>query len=202
MDIDFKKSVSSFKAAGKGLMSKNQYMAIAELLADLAPCNFLVFGLGDDSYLWQEINSGGTNVFLEDSQEWIEKFDGSNLDIRKVEYTTEIKNVNSIAFNEELLSLELPEDIRSQKWDIILVDAPLGHGPPNPSSPWAKTPARPFKGPGRMSSIFEASRLIKDGGYVVIDDLSRHVESAYASKFFGQEKVVSIIENKVGIFKA
>ena len=193
--------VKFFKAQNKGLMSEAQYIEIAKLLSKLAPCNFLVFGLGDDSYLWQEINSEGTNIFLEDDADWIDKFKESILDIRKVTYTTQIKDVNDIQFNTDLLALNLDDDIRKINWDLILVDAPLGHGPPNPKSPWKNTQGRPFKGPGRMSSIFEASRLIGDSGYIIVDDLSRQVEAIYAGKFIGQEKMINVIENKVGIFK-
>jgi hypothetical protein len=193
--------VKFFKAQNKGLMSEIQYIEIAKLLTELSPCNFLVFGLGEDSYLWQDINSEGTNVFLEDDTDWIDKFKESTLDIRKVTYTTQIKDVNDIQFNTDLLTLNLDDDLRKTNWDLILVDAPLGHGPPNPNSPWKNTPGRPFKGPGRMSSIFEASRLIGNSGYIIVDDLSRHVEAIYASQFIGQEKMINLVENKVGIFK-
>jgi uncharacterized protein (TIGR01627 family) len=193
--------VKEFKSQGKGLMTSQQYEAIAKLLVSMSPCNFLVFGLGDDSYLWQDINSEGKNVFLENDEQWMQKFSKSSLDIRKVEYTTKIKDVNIIQFDENLLKLDLEEDIRSTDWDLILVDAPLGHGPPNPNSPWKNTPGRPFKGPGRMSSIYEASKLIGESGYIIVDDLSRHVEAVYAGHFIGQDKMINLIENKVGIFK-
>jgi len=190
-----------FKAAGLGLMSKAQYEEVGKLLLSLAPCNFLVFGLGDDSHLWHEVNSEGKNIFLEDDSEWISRFEDSGLDIRKVNYKTQIKDVNEIGFDEKILSLDLPEDIRETEWDLILVDAPLGHGPPTPGSPWENTPGRPFKGPGRMSSIYEASRLVKKNGHVVVDDMSRHVEFLYSMNFLGQKNLKTLVENKVGIFQ-
>ena len=198
---DLIEKIRLFKSAGLGLMSKTQYEEVGKLLLSLSPCNFLVFGLGDDSYLWQEVNPDGKNVFLEDSSEWISKFENSGLDIREIKYTTKIKNVNEIGFKKELLEINLPEDIRQTSWDLILVDAPLGHGPPTPNSPWSNTPGRPFKGPGRMSSIYEASRLIKPGGHVVVDDMGRHVEFAYSMNFLGEKNLEKLVENKVGIFQ-
>ena len=193
--------ISLFKSAGLGLMSKVQYEEVGKLLLDLSPCNFLVFGLGDDSHLWQEINSEGKNVFLEDDSDWMLKFKDSGLDIRKIDYKTEIKNVNEIGFDENLLQIDLPKDIRETSWDLILVDATLGHGPPAPGSPWENTPGRPFKGPGRMSSIYESSRLIKKGGHVIVDDMGRHVEALYSLRYLGKENLKMLIENKVGIFQ-
>ena len=193
--------ISLFKSAGLGLMSKVQYEEVGKLLLSLSPCNFLVFGLGDDSHLWQEVNSDGKNIFLEDDADWISRFEDSGLDIRKVNYKTQIKDVNEIGFDEKILSLDLPEDIRETEWDLILVDAPLGHGPPTPGSPWENTPGRPFKGPGRMSSIYEASRLVKKNGHVIVDDMGRHVEFLYSMNFLGQKNLKLLIESKVGIFQ-
>ena len=41
--------------------------------------------------------------------------------------------------------MELPNDVTGVEWDVIFVDGPLGHNPP-----------RPYKGPGRMKSIYAA----------------------------------------------
>ena len=86
--------------------------------------------------------------------------------------------------------MPLSDEVLNYKYDFIIVDAPLGHQPP-----------RPLKGPGRMSSIFMASKLIKKNGIAVIDDMGRPIERQYAFHFFGQENLIKFIENKVGIFK-
>ena len=199
--MNTKERIQKFKSEGKGLMTKYQYEAIGNLLEELSPCKFLVFGLGEDSFLWSEINAGGRTVFLEDDIEWSEKFQSSNLEIHNVKYTTEISKFNEIKFDKERLRISFPETIDDIKWDLILVDAPLGHGPPNPDSPWKNTPGRPFKGPGRMSSIFEASTRVKKDGFVIVDDLSRKVEAMYSDHFLGKENLKQLIENKVGIYQ-
>ena len=61
-----------------GLMSQAQYLKIIEILLQKAPCKLLVFGLGNDSYLWNKINKDGTSYFIEDNQDWIKKFNGLN----------------------------------------------------------------------------------------------------------------------------
>ncbi len=194
--MNYVEIIKKFKSEGKGLMSENQYLHLGGLLDTMKPCNFLVFGLGEDSFLWSQINLGGKCVFLEDSLEWIEKFKNSGLDIRSVVYNTHVSDFENLINNEERLRLDLPDDVKNTAWDLILVDAPLGHGPINPSL--GRGSGRPFKGPGRMSSIYEASRLISKNGVVVIDDLGRLAESTYAVKYFGNEAIV--IENKLGIF--
>ena len=57
-------------------------------------CNLLIFGLGNDAPFWRDANPRGTTVFLEDSQEWIDKMarqHGKSLTVHKVEYTTKMK---------------------------------------------------------------------------------------------------------------
>lgn len=195
--MNYVEKIKKFKVENKGLMSENQYLHVGQLLDRMKPCNFLIFGLGEDSFLWNNINSGGKCVFLEDDLEWIEKFKSSILDIRPVAYNTHVSDFESLINNEERLRLDLPDDVKRTAWDLILVDAPLGHGPINPSL--GRGSGRPFKGPGRMSSIYEASRLISRNGVVVIDDLGRLAESIYAINYFGNE-ALEIVENKLGFF--
>jgi hypothetical protein len=89
------------------------------------------------------------------------------------------------------LNIKLPDKVEKVKWDMIIVDAPLGHGPPG----------RPYKGPGRMQSIFKAHNLLKEGGICVVDDMKRLVEQKYALHYFGHDSIMNVIEGKVAIFK-
>jgi len=187
--MGFVEKIDEFKKSGKGLMSFTQYFHVGEVVNILSPCNMLVFGLGDDSYLWDEINAGGRTAFLEDNESWIENF-SNNIEIHSVEYHTKVEDYETIGFDETLLKIELPDTIRETDWDIIFIDGPLGHNPP-----------RPFKGPGRMSSIYEASRLLKSGGIAIVDDIGRVVEDKYAFHYFGGEQLWKIVEKKVGFFK-
>ena len=177
------------KKNGDGLMPTSQYLGIAKYLADVAPCNLLVFGLGGDSRLWDFMNKGANTCFLEDDQEWIEKM-GKGLNVFSVEYKTKVEEWESTSYDDPILNLDLSPQLRSINWDFIIVDAPLGHQPP-----------RPFNGPGRMSSIFESHRLIRDGGIVVIDDMGRECEKTSSYHYFGKNNLVELIENKVGVFK-
>ena len=188
--MDFVNLIEEMKAAGKGLMSKKQYINVGHVLNTLAPCNFLIFGLGEDAYIWEEINKEGRTVFLEDDKEWISKFDDKGLEIYSVEYDTRAEDHMNIGFDIEKLKMKLPEEIINIEWDVIFVDGPLGHNPP-----------RPYKGPGRMKSIYAAHRLLREGGICIIDDYGREIESKYANHFFGTKNLCNVVENKVGFFK-
>jgi len=187
--FNYKKYIRVMKNNNKGLMSKKQYLRIANELSDVSPCNLLVFGLGDDSYLWSKINLNGNTIFLEDDKNWIKTVNDGSLNVQLVEYKTNVADYKKIGFNEKNLKIDLPKNITSVKYDFIIVDAPLGHQPP-----------RPYKGPGRMSSIFMASKLLKNGGVVVVDDMGRPIEREYAYHYFGKNNLKMLIENKVGIF--
>tara|TARA_R110000824_G_scaffold164077_6_gene340112 strand:- start:3333 stop:3923 length:591 start_codon:yes stop_codon:yes gene_type:complete len=186
----FAKTIQKFKDEGKGLMSLNQYLYSAITVKILAPCNFLIFGLGEDSPLWEDFNKGGRTVFLEDDKEWIKQFEDRGLEIYDVTYSTKIEDHEKIGFDPEKLKMDLPDTISETKWDLVLVDAPLGHSPP-----------RPYKGPGRMQSIYTAYNLLEDGGICIVDDMKREVETKYALHYFGAVNLIMTVEDKVAIFK-
>ena len=131
-------------------MSFKQYWILAKHIEKYAPCKLLVFGLGYDSLLWDSLNKRGKTLFLEDNNEWIKNFSNSNLLIKEVKYKTKIQDYKKYGFNDKVLMLDLEEEIYSENWDMIIVDAPLGHQPP-----------RKWSGPGRMSSLFSAKILSK-----------------------------------------
>lgn len=188
--MKFANLIHEMKDRGQGLMSIGQYINSAMFVDILSPCNFLVFGLGEDAEVWKEINQGGRTVFLEDDKDWIEKFSQKDLEIYHVTYDTQAKDFKEIGFDPEKLTMDIPDQVKDTNWDIIFVDGPLGHNPP-----------RPFKGPGRMKSIYNAHQLLKEGGICIVDDMGREIERSYSSYFFGEENIYHIIENKVGIFK-
>ena len=188
--FDYNIFIKNMKKQKKGLMSKKQYLRIAKKLSEVSPCNLLVFGLGDDSYLWSKINNKGKTIFLEDSKEWIASINDGTLDVEHIVYQTSVENQKEIGFIPEKLELSIPNRVSDLTYDFIIVDAPLGHQPP-----------RPFKGPGRMSSIYMAFKLLKKGGVVVIDDMGRPIEKKYAFHYFKEENLIDFIEKKVGIFQ-
>ncbi len=75
--------------------------------------------------------------------------------------------------------MDLDNEIRSTRWDVILVDAPRGFDD---------------ECPGRMKSIYEASRLIKSGGHVFVHDCERVVEREYTDKYFLEGNLVEEVE--------
>ena len=125
-------------------------------------------------------------LFLEDDKDWIKKFAGKNLEIYDVVYNTKSEDHEKIGFNIELLKMNLPEQVRNTTWDTIFVDGPLGHNPP-----------RPYKGPGRMKSIYAAYSLLRNGGTCIIDDIGRLIESKYAFHFLEKINMRDLIEDKV-----
>jgi len=105
---------------------------VATAIVQFRPCRLLVFGAGNDSSMWQQLNEGGTTVFLEHNPEWIVKIRGSDasLDIRPVQYATRITKWRELLDQGDSLQMDLPQDVRRKRWDVVLVDAPNGFVPP------------------------------------------------------------------------
>ena len=182
--------IINLKIIHKGLMSFREYWYLAKEIELLSPSNILVFGLGFDSILWNDLNKDGKTIFIEDNKDWIEKFKNKNLSIKKVSYKTEINKFQEYGFNNEILLLKLNKKIFETKWDIIIIDGPLGHQPP-----------REWAGPGRMSSLYTAKHLSKYAKYIVVDDFSREIERTFSYKYFGKENLYKLINNKLAFFK-
>ena len=178
----------------KGLMSGGQYGRIVEILQQKCPCKLLVFGLGNDSYLWNRINEKGKSYFIEDNEEWIKKFNGLN--IIHYDYKTQIKDWKELMQKEEeLMMKELPNNILSEDWDVIIVDGPVGH--PHPCIRKQRKGCNLCPCPGRMQSIYTASQLCKKGT-IIVDDYGRDVEREYSNEFIYAN--AQIVENKLAVF--
>lgn len=162
----------------KILMGRLQVEVIAMTVCAQSPlCNMLVFGAGNDSILRHELVKefgGGTVVFLETSQEWIDRMKASNpeLDIRKYDLKGATVEASLKAVPEWR---EPPAAMLERKWDIILIDGPGGFSP---------------KAPGRAYPIMWASRLRSSSTYVFVDDYNRELERIYADKFLGTMNTV------------
>ena len=81
-------------------------------------------------YLWNELNKNGKTIFIEDENDWIEKFENKNLKIKKFLIKTEIKKFQEYGFNNEILLLKLDKEIIKTKCDIIITDLTIGEKPP------------------------------------------------------------------------
>ncbi len=141
------------------------------------PMAIIVFGAGNDSAFWNQINRGGRTVFLEDDEWWKDHVARENpsLEVYLVKYTTKLSDWKNLINNPKKLTIDLPKEIRGMKWDIAIVDGPAGYAPETP---------------GRMQSIYAASQVVKEGGIVFIHDSEREVEMRYGEKFLGKENIV------------
>ncbi len=152
---------------------------LIKAIAEFPNCRLLVFGLGNDSLMWQEVNQGGKTVFLEDNDQWFSKFMGSDkaaahgIEAYKIDYPYRMTEWQSLLDQPEKLALEMPTPIAKADWDVILVDGPEGGIV------------------GRMSSIYMSTLLAKKGGYVFVHDCERPVEKAYTDRYLKKENLVS-----------
>ena len=213
LDFEIKNLINN-----NGLMSYNQYYTIANIIKKNNGCNLLVFGLGNDSFLWNKLNYKGFTLFIEDNMDWINqinKLENNNkLNIYHHQYTTKIQDWKKYYTqetnytNDKLLIKILGYE--NVKWDIIIVDAPVGHPfPCRRNTVEKKCNLCPC--PGRMSSIYTASKLITNNNdnndnyfdkIVIVDDYSRDVEKSFSNKYLykNSNKSNKVIENKLAVF--
>lgn len=171
-------------------LSVDEAFCIAEAIHSRPSASVLVFGLGNDSLLWDSLCKGEI-VFLEDDLIWIDKITQfiSKSKVIYVDYPSRAKEWKYLLDHENELICNMPEYISSKKWDIILVDGPLGNC----------NKYKPDKGkrepPGRMYSIYWASQVISNNGIVFVHDCCREIEKAYASRFIGDSNLDKEITN-------
>jgi len=162
-----------------------ELLKITHAVSEFESCNMLVFGLGYDSPFWSRVNGRGRTVFLEDSEPWYERICSIHpeLEAHKVTYPGNITQWEDLLDKPERLAMDLPEEVSGTDWDVILVDGPQG----NTISPEI---------PGRMSSIYEASRLIGKNGWVFVHDAERVVETSYSRHYLGSENFVERVRGR------
>ena len=174
------------------LVDIRQIVFMLRALKGKFPCNMLVFGLGWDALMWSELNKGGHTVFFEDDAKWLKRIAalGPTIEARHITYPTKISEWQSLLNRPERLEIKLDGGVDKTKWDVIFVDGPYGGPLEYYKGPSSDGP------PGRMSSIYLASRLIREGGDVFIDDCEREIEGRYADTYFGKKRLVSEIKSK------
>ena len=149
--------------------------------------SLLVFGCGNDSVLWEKVNGEGETAFLEDDADWADRIRPklARARIYPVAYGTTLSEWRSLLKSPGRLELALPDSVGARRWDVILVDGPAGYGD------YEKYGAR--VSPGRMKSIYMASKLVAPGGIVFVHDCDRAVERSYAARYLGaNRRIVSV----------
>lgn len=164
-------------------LSVQEYTYLVNQIQQSAPCNVLVFGLGNDSALWHQINPQGKTVFLEHNPEWYDKITSQHphLTSHFIKYHTQLRDWKLLLEqNPAHLTIELPPEVIDTRWDVIFVDSPEGYA---------------MTMPGRMQSIYMASILGKKGhSRVFVHDCDRPAENAYCSRFLGDATLVQSIK--------
>ncbi|KAI5061047.1 hypothetical protein GOP47_0023552 [Adiantum capillus-veneris] len=175
--------------------TREEMMVTANILSRRGPCNFLIYGLGFDSPLWQALNHGGRTVFLEEDPSWIAQMLKAHpsLETYAVNYTTTLTDADDllayvqrhqdICFPSErnlrqskckLVLKSLPEHLYGVKWDVIMIDAPRGYSP---------------EFPGRMTAIYTSALMARAASHdqstdILVHDVDRPVESKFSMEFF------------------
>lgn len=147
-------------------LSTEQILKITKAIKSVKNCKVLVFGLGNDTPYWHYLSKN--TLFIEDNQEWIDIVNNKiKVNTQIVKYKTKLadyKTLDAIIDSETLL-LKI-----NGEYDVIIVDAPMGYATDNP---------------GRMSSIYTASKLIKPNGTIFVHDCERPAEDIWSKKIFG-----------------
>ena len=167
-------------------LSPEQLKLISSTINKNKYCCLLVFGLGNDSLYWSNLNKKGTTIFLEDNEGWLKVVTKRVNGIRAflVKFDSQRKDWKILLNNPSSLAMILPPEVKEIEWDVILVDAPSGVDD---------------KSPGRMKSIFTSSELIKKNGDIFIHDCDREVERIYSTHFLKEENLKVELKAPPGI---
>ncbi len=166
----------------EGLGIQMQPVELFEIAKNIhPPMNILIFGVGNDSVFWHDLNKGGRTVFLEDHAKWFNDIKEKHpaLEVYQIKYDTKREQWRDLIDKPELLVLEMPTELKDVVWDLIIVDGPMAFEDGKP---------------GRMKSIFMSSKLIKPGGDIFVHDVHREIEDAYCKKYLLDENLVSEVK--------
>ncbi len=178
------------------ILEPPELLLIAKGILEFKECNFLVFGMGNDTPLWLDINSKGRTAFLEDSKEWMQKIMEvcPEAESYLVTYNTKLSEWEQLIDDHSRLVIDLPSKITNIKWDVVLVDGPSGDYP-SYKKQYGVEP------PGRMSSIYMSSLLVKKNGYVFVHDCNRIIERVYSDRYLYDVNLIQQTRTKAQLRK-
>jgi hypothetical protein len=152
--------------------SVGQVVVIAQaIVAAGSGANVLVFGCGNDSRLWHQINRNGRTVFLEHDAKWLASVrrQWPELEVHEVTYAGRTVG-DSLPIDEAALAkFAVPAVLAGVPWAVIVVDSPQGYR---------------VTQPGRSLPIYWAAEVATPSTHVFVDDYDRALERAYADRFF------------------
>jgi uncharacterized protein (TIGR01627 family) len=168
--------IENLVARNPDQMKAAEYRIIAETITSKCPCNLLVFGVGNDSELWYLSNPGGTTLFVEDCQDWIDQvrrqFSRHALEIYRHEYCTRLTEASNLLWPARRVT-SVPAPLRRVVWDVIIVDGPMGHRKDDPGR------VQPIAWAGRMARA--SSRPVD----IFVHDIHRPTEFLACARFLG-----------------
>ncbi|MFM9859754.1 hypothetical protein RUR49_14875 [Pseudoxanthobacter sp. M-2] len=160
-------------------LSRHQAAIIGQTIWCSGPgSNVLVFGLGNDSLLWNKLNAHGRTVFVENNKTWAKDMRERwpELEIERVSYGKSTVESSLPIDEKALIEHPIPGFMRDIKWDVILIDGPMGFRSTSP---------------GRALPIYWSYVTARECTHIFIDDCNRRLEGEYTAKFFpGTERVV------------
>lgn len=146
--------------------------------------NFLVFGLGFDTDMWDKCNPNGNTVYVENMKDWISESlaQSPHLNIIEYHYKTSMDRWKDLLDADKELAARAPQELKDVTWDVILVDSPMGWGGPD--------------NPGRMTPIAWATNFVAPRGHVFVHDVDREIEAVFSRRWVRDK--LGFTEKRVG----
>ena len=165
-------------------IAKSVINDIHDEVAKIKDCRLLIFGLGFDSKMWSACCEHVT--FVEDNPTYVAlNKDLDQESIVQCKYHTTVASCWTMS-QEELVAENPPQELVARgPYDIVLIDGPWGEG----------------NGPGRLLPACWTRKLVKDGGIVYMDDVSRPLETYIVAKMFGDCEVLRTFPERLGAKK-
>ncbi|CAF2149709.1 probable methyltransferase At1g27930 [Brassica rapa] len=186
--------------ASQSALTEKELKLLSDTVALRSPCNVLVFGYAHEYLMLSSLNTRGITVIIDDESSKI--MTPNNTRVYSLKYhQMEVKNTYKLLRHArsnpscapnmnklhqgspdcKLKLKDLPQEVHNTKWDVIVVDGPIGDD---------------LEASGRMGSIYTAAVLARRGSSnsttdVLVHDVQRTAEKWFSWEFLCQENQVS-----------